>query len=866
VAELIIVDGSLEPIILDGSDDVERLEGYLGDRWGIQSNLPTSHRYASQPPLWYLKPTHRWQMPAPRNLLDDPENFDPSSTEWREYSSGVYVGPVDNVGPNGEQAYELDLSIGNFRGLTSRYEEGSFIHGAFVRAKSGTASFQIRSRVISGTDTQTNFSIGTGWQWVVHSFVVDTDGAEAGGPLFLGDSPVYILRTQFNRGSQLAPYTTDQSVPQTIPEVVQGADLSNGSTDSADTNDLDFGIDSEGSFYAVSDGDDLAEKISDTSDFTYVARFYVGNAPSGKVGEINIADENHNYLRIYYNKGGGSLWRVEIVDDSGSSHRFLGDLGIDKSEVDQKSYTLAVTIEKGNLLRFHGPWGVNEWDISNISFTPSDWRPIDISSTNDTVGNVVPVQLTNVEIHPVLSEAEAEAVRQRLATNPSDPVVPTERWDLSAETSPHNWNRYSENFDPSTTDWGNVSNGALQNNSTIINPNGETGVGAFSEDSTYGQRVFEYKTDIFYPKGNWVTRSVWVKPSGRNWVSVRIRQANTLAERYFDIQNISLGGWRFQQFTDQEADIIDVGGGWAKCIVRAKMPNLDSPTSNNYVRRPAIRLASGDGTSQYQGDGSSGIYVWGAQIVKGRVANPTYVKTEDSIAFPQTVPAQRDSANDLTVGSTTSADTNDPDWVASKGIGFNGGDDYLKTPDFGALNTFTMVFRVNLQASGQDQDIFTTGGHSGGSDLLLWYDGSNDAWALLSNTISGDGVKNDDIASASINTFTTLIVRYDGQEMTAFVNGSKELTTPLSDSIDLNSGHIGNSGAPGKPLNGIVSDFEIFTRALTDEEALYARQRILDNPDSRIPLEPDYSTPSLSQPTIDSTTVNSDDTLTINYS
>jgi hypothetical protein len=34
----------------------------------------------------HLKPTHRWQMPLPRNLLDDPESFNPDTTAWEELS------------------------------------------------------------------------------------------------------------------------------------------------------------------------------------------------------------------------------------------------------------------------------------------------------------------------------------------------------------------------------------------------------------------------------------------------------------------------------------------------------------------------------------------------------------------------------------------------------------------------------------------------------------------------------------------------------------------------------------------------------------------------------------------------------------
>ena len=69
----------------------------------VAKNKELGIRGTPSVPKKELKPTHRWQMPQPRNLLDDPESFDPASTDWNNIAS-TYLGTVDNLGQNGESA------------------------------------------------------------------------------------------------------------------------------------------------------------------------------------------------------------------------------------------------------------------------------------------------------------------------------------------------------------------------------------------------------------------------------------------------------------------------------------------------------------------------------------------------------------------------------------------------------------------------------------------------------------------------------------------------------------------------------------------------------------------------------------------
>jgi len=189
--------------------------------------------------------------------------------------------------------------------------------------------------------------------------------------------------------------------------------LQNGSTDSPDTNDLDFGVDAEGVPYAVSDGDDQASGTVLKGNGTIAISYYVSSSSSVDKGVI--LEENANNFQIAPRRDRNGF-RIVVKDPQGNDF-LLRNGGLGSSTQDAWQQAIITRVNDTDLrFNFNGTelsYSFNQkYDDSDLKISVADGR-----------------RVRQVETHPVLSEAEAEAVRQRLATNPADPVAPTEAWD-----------------------------------------------------------------------------------------------------------------------------------------------------------------------------------------------------------------------------------------------------------------------------------------------------------------------------------------------------------------------------------------------------------------------------------------------------
>jgi hypothetical protein len=96
------------------------------------------------------------------------------------------------------------------------------------------------------------------------------------------------------------------------------------------------------------------------------------------------------------------------------------------------------------------------------------------------------------------------------------------------------------------------------------------------------------------------TLSFYAKAAGRNWVAVL---SNNGDYTFFNIANGTLGTIA----ATSTATIEDAENGWYRCTVYNTHPTFGA----------VINLATANGTTVYTGNGTSGIYLWGAQLEVG---------------------------------------------------------------------------------------------------------------------------------------------------------------------------------------------------------------------------------------------------------
>ena len=112
-----------------------------------------------------------------------------------------------------------------------------------------------------------------------------------------------------------------------------------------------------------------------------------------------------------------------------------------------------------------------------------------------------------------------------------------------------------------------------------------------------------------------LTASCYFKKSEREWGLIRMRTTSGDQYAYFNLTTGTLGNVDAQL----TASIQDVGNGWFRCIVVTLFPT----TATNPI---VFGMSTADNVFSYLGNGTSGIFIWGAQLEAGAYAT-SYIPT-----------------------------------------------------------------------------------------------------------------------------------------------------------------------------------------------------------------------------------------------
>ena len=297
---------------------------------------------------------------------------------------------------------------------------------------------------------------------------------------------------------------------------------------------------------------------------------------------------------------------------------------------------------------------------------------------------------------------------------------------------------------------------------SAVSPSGLTDAAKLTENATNAEHKI-YSYIITAVAGDRYTESFFAKSAERNWVYLE-HEAVPLA--WFDLSNGTIG--TISGAYNSSASIKEYGNGWYKCIV--------SYDANDTTSRAYIGVTNADAVKTYLGDGSSGIYVWGAQLEQGSYAT-SYIPT-----YGSAVTRNADSA--------TAADQINNQTAFSAYIEFDS---------------------LNKTSQGDGQDMIVFGSTAGGYWLRLYPYYTNEAvrWLVRGPSISNNVYFNYNPATTSIKT----CVVYNGVSTKFFFNGTL-VYTETGETYPISTG--GNITIDSAAYKG----FQIFNTSLTDQEAI----------------------------------------------
>jgi hypothetical protein len=168
---------------------------------------------------------------------------------------------------------------------------------------------------------------------------------------------------------------------------------------------------------------------------------------------------------------------------------------------------------------------------------------------------------------------------------------------------PANLLTYSEQFDNAA--W--TKSRATISADAIAAPDGRTTADKFVEDGTASQ-THQMSRGVSVTSGTPITLSVYAKAAERSRLSTAFTNAGAFSTVQRATFDLSTGIASSTQGTPTVA-IEALSGGYYRCSITATPTSTATATSILYLDNGS--------TAVYTGDGSSGLYLWGAQLVVG---------------------------------------------------------------------------------------------------------------------------------------------------------------------------------------------------------------------------------------------------------
>ena len=191
---------------------------------------------------------------------------------------------------------------------------------------------------------------------------------------------------------------------------------------------------------------------------------------------------------------------------------------------------------------------------------------------------------------------------------------------LLIEESRTNLVRWSEKFDNAA--WSNVRSSIVAN--TVVAPDGAlTGDKLVASLDNAEHYTEQYISNV--SPGEWYNISICVRQAEIKSVRIRVYSSpNTGSSAVVDFRDMTTVSTTVLGSAEiGDTSITAIGGGWYRLSMAFKFNTLDT------ARLIRILTLNNVYSASYTGDGTSGLYIWGAQLEVGRFPS-SYIKTEAS--------------------------------------------------------------------------------------------------------------------------------------------------------------------------------------------------------------------------------------------